>query len=248
MVLPWVAARAIFKSSVGNSRKDKLLDWLAFLRPTVGLLVVLFAFIDFRDPEDIVGDAIGKVLKTAYTSISVVGILLLFAYPLARSRSEELARRGLRRMATRIASAAGAVVLLVACVALGAVVSGTSGQGGVRGSVVFWFVLLFLWMFLFIGCAFYWAARTCLWIAYFNPLLAPLGSSAITVILTTSEIRGGDSKGVPYPLWLTVTLCGLVTALGLAWVEYRHLRKTGAKLTTGVASSHDRSPEHVGER
>ena len=94
-----------------------------------------------------------------------------------------------------------------------------------------WACLPFVWLIVHALCVDYWAARTCLWISDVHPLLGSPGAAVLTVLVTVREGVEGDSRGVPYSLWLVLNLFGLATSLILAHAEY-HQRRTHHRCET----------------
>jgi hypothetical protein len=68
-----------------------------------------------------------------------------------------------------------------------------------------------------------------------NPLLAPVGSVVLVLVVTGQETIAWDTKGVPPPLWLGLNICGLISTPVLAFYEYRHLR------SSAIGSAADRT-------
>ncbi|MFB9908759.1 hypothetical protein [Allokutzneria oryzae] len=236
MVLPWYTAKAVFKPLVGSGRRDELLDRLAFWRSVVGLLVVVFATIDWRLPENVLLDTYGKVAQTAFLSLGVAVVLWLGICAINPGRAR-IVRRTVR-VVVRIMSAGLAIFILpLVFLSVGLYAVGAHLRPEVTGSGVFWALLPFFWLLVHALCVVYWAARTCLWISDVHPLLGPLGSAVLTALVTVNETLEGDSKGVPYSLWLVLNLFGLATALILAHAEYRHIRSTGVELTADPDSA-----------
>lgn len=93
--------------------------------------------------------------------------------------------------------------------------------------------------------------RTSFWMGEIHPLLAPIGSTILMLLITGQEIGGGDTKGVPVPLWLTLNLCGAASALVLAVFEYRHVWSIGYQFRSGpdpLVMDEDQSHSHAEER
>jgi hypothetical protein len=229
-ILPWDTAKAALKPDTGDDPGAKRLDRLGFWRSVAGLGVVFLASVDYRSVRDVlIGDQGAKVATNAALGLFAVPVLvgvLFFASP-ARFRPDLLA--GVRRMLVRVAVAVvtvGVPILLLFVVVPDGDMSVPVAIAAVVGGV--WFLVYFL-------CVLYWAARTAFWIGECHPMLAPVAASLVVCVVTVNDLVGWDSNGVPLGVWLMLSGAGLVSTLVLAAAEYRHIRDTGVRLTTGPA-------------
>ncbi|MEV0056126.1 hypothetical protein AB0H34_37270 [Saccharopolyspora shandongensis] len=233
LILPWLAARFVFKPRISTLPKDRLLDRLAFWRSAAGLLVVVTASMAWREPFDVVGETFSKAFMTAW--YAALALPLSFLVMLGTTRSgyrAELLRGGLRLLG-RVALGAGAITLPIAPFVL---LDGEEVSINTGGKLlVFILVVLFIvcWYAPFWVCTIYWAARTSFWTSEIHPLLAPVASSFLVLLITGREMVKPDTESLPVPLWFTLNICGVLSTLTLAVVEYRHARANGFRFRYG---------------
>ncbi|WP_433870875.1 hypothetical protein [Saccharopolyspora sp. CA-218241] len=240
--LPWQAAKFLHKPAVGRDPRGRLLDRLTFWRAAVGLAVVVFASHEHQTVREVLGNVQDKTEQTGlYALIGLPAVfLVLLLVTRAAHRWQLLARvpRLLRRALIGFASIWSPIVWFAAFYGFATLVEGwTDTDSLLRLAVILGGIALTLfcalWSSVFLTCTLYWAARTSIWLSELHPLLAPVASVGLVLVVSGLEIHGGDTKGLPYWLWLGLNLCGLVSTLVLAFFEYRHLRSAGYRFRDG---------------
>ncbi|WP_055478142.1 hypothetical protein [Sphaerimonospora mesophila] len=249
LLFPWLTARFLFRPRVGPSRKDRTLDRLAFWRSTVGLGVILVATSQY---QDVSANLIEKALETGRLALILLPIPILVILIVTRSGRRTRILSGVLLMTRRAVLAliffylpfvlilAAAGELNIDTLANGQVEFQQDIDLNASGEAAFWLlaamalvIVLFPWYVCFWYCTIYWTARTGFWIGDVHPLLAPIGTTGLTLLISAQEIIERDTNGVPEWLWLTLNLCGVATVLVLAIFEYRHLRATGYRFRDG---------------
>ncbi|MER7081071.1 hypothetical protein [Saccharopolyspora kobensis] len=250
VVLPWFAARSLFKPKVGALRKDRMLDRLSFWRAALGLAVIALATFPYpRYWSEIPFNTYLKATKTGGYALLLLPPAFLVMLIVTRSGHRVRLMRGALRTL-------GYAVLALAAFYLPIVwflrddlsrlfVDGThefnplpsflSGRLGAAEVLFVVFLVVFLgpWYLGFWYCTIYWAARTGFWIGALHPLLTPIATTSVMLLITTKEIIKPETNDVPHPLWLALTLCGAASSLLLAVFEYQHLRSTGHRFRSG---------------
>ncbi|SFB42955.1 hypothetical protein SAMN05216266_11140 [Amycolatopsis marina] len=237
MLLPWLTAKFLFKPRVGPLRKDRILDRLAFWRSVVGMAVIMATTYRYQEAWEVPGKNLLKALQTGALALLLPPlsflVILVVTRPGRRTRLLPGARRLLGRAALALISFFLPFLLIVVG---GANVNITNPHPG--AAVVFILAIPLMiasafWFYCFWCCTIYWAARTGFWTGEIHPLLAPIGTTVLMLLISGAEIIWGGADTVPHPLWLTLNLCGIATALVLAFSEYRHLRASGYRLREG---------------
>lgn len=231
-VLPWDTAKAVFKPESEDER-SRVLDRLGFWRSVVGLAVVFFMSIDFRSARDVlVDDQGGKVATNAALGLAAVPLLVGVVFLVTPARFRPSLRAALRRLLTRIAIA---VVTVGGPLAVFFALDPGHVYDGMPAPLILLVVVAAAWFLVYFLCVLYWAARTVFWIGDFHPMLSPIAAALIVGVLAVNDLVAWDTNGLPVATWLVLTGAGVVTTLLLAWAEYRHLARTGIRLTTGSA-------------
>ncbi|MEV4564149.1 hypothetical protein AB0K12_10305 [Nonomuraea sp. NPDC049419] len=239
VLLPWLFARQVFKPKVGTGKKDRLLDRLAFWRSATGLVMIVIATSNYQHIVFVSGNLGLKVVQSGVVALLLPPLAFVVLLLVTRPGLRGTLMPGARRLLARAGLAVAVVVLpfvtwsLLAAAGDGTVTISLPDAGVGTLFLILLSPLLFLWFWCFWGCTLYWAARTGLWSAELHPLLAPVGTTAVMLLVTSLELSEGDAKGVPFWLWLTLNLCGVVSSLTLAVLEYRHLRKAGHRWREG---------------
>ncbi|RJQ71575.1 hypothetical protein D5S17_27640 [Pseudonocardiaceae bacterium YIM PH 21723] len=83
----------------------------------------------------------------------------------------------------------------------------------------------------FIG---YWIARSVLWVGEVHPMLAPIGSLLVVLTALANKFTNYQQEGMPYTVWLVITLTGVVTTAALSFAELRSLYGSGYRLRGGA--------------
>ncbi|MFF4616466.1 hypothetical protein [Nonomuraea jabiensis] len=234
MLHPWLAAKLVFKPKVGPLREDRILDRLAFWRATVGLATIVVITYKYHGILYPWANSFGKMLQTGGTALLLPPLTLLLMLIITRPGHRAGLLPGARRLLVRVALALTVICLPFLLLFLHPNLSINIDGEGV-GILVFILALpfLLLWYCCFWLCTVYWAARTGMWTGEIHPLLAPIGTTLIMLLINGLELWEGDSKGVPHWIWLTLNLCGTVTSLLLSFAEYRHLRSIGYRFRNG---------------
>ncbi|MGW0893763.1 hypothetical protein [Saccharopolyspora sp. NPDC002578] len=244
IVLPWQLARALFRPYAVD-KETRTLERVAFWRSASGLLTVSIATgLYQKSVLENLTEASEKTFWTALLALCVVPVVLPLLFFATHRRFRGRFGAGFSRLGGRLLAGLGTVVIPVA-VAVGCIVALWAGSDGEETQVITegWQYAVGLTAFLFVGwlagyalCFVYWAARTAMWTSDVHPLLAPVISAALAVTMTGIEFVGRWTTAqdpVPDELSYALNLCGLVTTLALAFVEYRHLRGTGIGWLTG---------------
>jgi hypothetical protein len=249
VLLPWMTAKFLFKPRVGPSGKDRMLDRLAFWRSMVGLGVILVATSRY---QDVMANVLRKAMDTGRLALVLLPLPILAVFIVTRSGHRTRLLPGVLRLIRRavIALAFFYLPIVLILAAAGELSIDSLANSDVQfqsdidfnasGAAAFWMlaaialaIVLFPWFWCFWYCTIYWAARTGFWLGDVHPLLAPLGTTGLMLLITGQELIGRDTNGVPDSLWLTLNLCGAATALVLAVFEYRHLRSIGYRFRDG---------------
>jgi hypothetical protein len=229
-VLPWDTAKAAFKPKPDDEQSREL-DRLGFWRSVVGLAVVFFMSVDFRSARDILVDEQGgKVAMNAALGLAAVPVLVGVLFLVSPARFRPGLRAGLRRLLTRIAVA---VVTVGVPLVFFSTLDPDQVYDGMPALVILLVVIAASWFLVYFLCVLYWAARTAFWIGEFHPMLSPVAASLIVCVFTVNDLIEWDSNGLPVNTWLIIMGAGVVSTLLLAGAEYRHLARTGIRLTTG---------------
>ncbi|MFB4292455.1 hypothetical protein ACBI99_32760 [Nonomuraea sp. ATR24] len=249
VLFPWMTAKFLYKPRVGPSPKDRMLDRLAFWRSIVGLGVILVATSHY---QDVWGNIIQKAMETGRLAVILLPLALLAIFVVTRSGLRAQLLPGVLRLIGRSVLALALfylpIVLIFAAAGNLSFASLANGEAeftsdidiNASGSAALWVLVAILaaivlvpWFFGLWYCTIYWAARTGFWMGEVHPLLAPIGTTVLMLLISGQELITRDTKGVPDWLWLTLNLCGAATALVLAVLEYRHLRSTGYRFRNG---------------
>lgn len=249
VLFPWMTAKFLFKPRVGPLRKDRMLDRLAFWRSMVGLGVILVATSRY---QDVWADIIRKAMETGRLAFVLLPLPILAIFIVTRSGHRTQLLHGLLLLMGRAVLALAFFYLPIVLVlaAAGELNLDTLANGDVSferdidvnasGEAALWLlaaialgIVLVPWFWCFWYCTIYWAARTGFWMGDVHPLLAPIGTTGVMLLISGQEIIARDTKGVPDWLWLMLNLCGAATALVLAIFEYRHLRSIGYRFRDG---------------
>ncbi|MEV4104020.1 hypothetical protein AB0J42_27540 [Nonomuraea sp. NPDC049649] len=232
LLRPWLVAKLVFKPAVGPSREERLLDRLSFWRATVGMVTIVVIASRYQGVLDPWPGVFMKMLQTGVVALLLPPLAFLVMLIITRPGHRAQLLPGALRLLARAAPALTIVSLPFLLLSLFPTPSiDLDGRLGLLAFLAAPFLLL--WYFCFWGCIVYWAARTGMWTGEIHPLLAPIGTTLIMLLLNVTELWEGDSNGLPYWIWLTLNLCGTVTSLSLSTVEYRHLRSIGYRWRTG---------------
>lgn len=230
-LLPWETAKSALKPDNGDDEQAKKLDRLGFLRSVAGLVAVFVLSVDYRPAKDILvgepGAAAASNVALALAAVPVCVAVLFVASP-ARFRPD--LRAGLWKLLRRAGIAVGTVgppVILVFALNSADVIS------RLPALAILVVVVAAIWFLVYFLCVVYWTARTVFWVGELHPMLAPLVASLILCVLTVDTLVRWDNNGLPVGVWLMTVGCGLVSTIGLAIAEYRHLRDSGIRLRTG---------------
>lgn len=245
MFLPWSTAKFLLKPGVGPQPRDRLLDRLGFWRAAAGLVLVVVASRSYLSPQAVLGNVHEKTRLTALYALA--GIPLAFLVMLVVTRSVHRRRlvagtpRLLRRVGIGIACSCVPVASVFAFVGVLVLLDGDGDQ--VKKVTGVWALLaliatpgilaMFLWCAVFSVCTVYWLARTSFWLSELHPLLAPVGSVVLAVVVSAQEIYLWKTEGVPPALWLGLNIGGVLSTLVLGFFEYRHLRASGHRFREG---------------
>lgn len=251
VLFPWLTSRFLFKPRVGPGRKDRALDRLAFWRSVAGLAVVMLVTYSYE--ENVWLDLLQKGIDTGRWALILLPLPVLAMVIVTRPSRRALLVPGVLRLIRRALIALAFFHLPYALILIAAgrfnwtsLLTGTfsvefrSEIGwDASGADAFWlligilFVIAFIpWYLCFWGCTIYWMSRTGLFVGEVHPLLAPICTTVVMLLVTGREIIEFDTE-VPGWLWLTLNICGTVTALVPAVLEYRHLRASGYRFREG---------------
>ncbi|MFB4271315.1 hypothetical protein [Nonomuraea sp. GTA35] len=249
VLFPWMTAKFLFKPRVGPSPKDRTLDRLAFWRSVVGLGVILIVTSRY---QDVWANIIRKAMETGRLALVLLPLPLLVIFFVTRSGHRKQLLPGVLLLVGRAVLALAffylPIVLMFAAAGELSFDSLANGEAqfqhdvdiNASGAEALWLlaavalvIALIPWFLCFWYCTIYWAARTGFWMADVHPLLAPIGTTGLMLLVSGQEIIAHDTNGVPDWLWLTLNLCGAATALVLAIFEFRHLRSTGYRFRNG---------------
>lgn len=247
VLLPWLTAKFLFKPRVGPLREDRILDRLVFWRSVVGIVVIMLATYRFQDAMDVSGKTFLKTLQTGALALYLLPLSFLVMLIVTRPGHRVQLLAGAVRLLGR---GALALILFLLPFLLPSEVDFTNPDPRAAVFFILTAPLVIVWFCCFWCCTIYWAARTGFWTGEMSPLLAPIGTTVLMLLLNGQEIIGGDTDTVPYPLWLTLNLCGTTTALTLAVLEYRHLRSIGYRFRNGpgpVTVDEHRAHSHTEE-
>lgn len=244
-----MTAKFLFKPRVGPSGKDRMLDRLAFWRSMVGLGVILVATSRY---QDVLANIIRKAMETGRLALVLLPLPILAIVIVTRSGHRIQLLPGvlllIRRAVLALAFFYLPIVLFLAAAGELNIESLANGDVqfqrdidfNVSGEAALWLlaaialmIVLVPWYWCFWYCTIYWAARTGFWMGDVHPLLAPIGTTGLMLLISGQELIGRDTNGVPDWLWLMLNLCGAATALVLAIFEYRHLRSIGYRFRNG---------------
>jgi hypothetical protein len=240
VLLPWLTAKFLFKPRIGPLRKDRLLDRLAFWRSVVGLIVIMIATYGYQDVLQVSNSTFWKAMETGAYALLLPPLSFLVILIVTRPGRRSQLMPGAGRLLGRTALALAFFFLPF----LGPNLFGSEANfrnPDPRAAVVFLLAMLLAiamiaWYCCFWCCTIYWAVRTGLWTGEIHPLLAPIGTAALVLVINGQELIGGDANGVPYWLWLALNLSGTATSLLLSVLEYRHLRSVGYQFRSGPES------------
>ncbi|TMR20254.1 hypothetical protein ETD86_18960 [Nonomuraea turkmeniaca] len=249
VLFPWMTAKFLFKPRVGPLRKDRMLNRLAFWRSVVGLGVILIATSRY---QDVWANIIRKAMETGRLALVLLPLPILVIFIVTRSGHRIQLLPGVLLLIGRAALALTffylPIVLIFAAAGELSIDSLANGDAqfqrdidvNASGAAALWLLaaiglafVLVPWFLCFWYCTIYWAARTGFWMGDIHPLLAPIGTTSLMLLISGQEIIARDTNGVPDWLWLMLNLCGAATALVLAIFEYRHLRSTGYRFRNG---------------
>jgi hypothetical protein len=240
LLQPWLLAKLLFKSEPGTTRKERLLDRIAFWRAAVGLATIALITSNYHGFLFPWASVFGKTLQAGAIALYLPPVAFLLLLAITRSGHRRAVVLGARRLLVRAGAALGVICLPFLVFALLPDVHVTSSWGLL---VLLALPFLLLWYVTFWVCTVYWAARTGMWTGEMHPLLAPICTTLVMLGLNVAEFAGGDSQGLPYGIWLTLNLCGTVSSLALAWAEFRHLRSIGYRFRTGPEPMTRTAPE-----
>lgn len=231
-LLPWRAARFLLKPRVGPFRQDRTLDQLAFWRSAVGLAVIILAAHPWRTAGDVLESTTEKTLVTARYAMLAVPLPFLALLIATRHGHRKELLRGVPRLLGRAALA------LIGPLGIFGMLFAFDGYDGRTPTgpdflPIAGIVLTMTWLIILSACAVYWAARTGFWLSEVHPLLAPIGTTLVMLVVTSKELVEFNTEGTPVAVWLTLNLGGAATALALSTYEYRHLRSIGHRFRTG---------------
>lgn len=234
VLLPWLVARFLYKPRVGPTREDRILDRLAFWRSMVGIVVVAIVAAMYQ-PEAAAAVPVMtllKALQSGAVALSLLPLSFLVMLVLTRPGRRRLLLRGGVRLLGRV------MLALLPFLVLHLLPSELIYTNPDIISVFLILMLLALplviiWFITFLCCTIYWAARTGFWTSEVNPLLAPIVTAALVVLLNGREMINGTANVVPPLLGLTLTIFGTATSVVLAALEYRHLRSIGYRFRNG---------------
>jgi hypothetical protein len=91
------------------------------------------------------------------------------------------------------------------------------------------------WWMLYFPFAIYWTARTVMWVGAVHPMLAPIGAVLLVALTFSGKVADYHSDGVPFTVWTSMAVTGLVTTFAVAAIEVRHLRRSGIGLRSGAS-------------
>jgi hypothetical protein len=230
-LLPWETAKSALKPDNGDDEQAKKLDRLGFLRSVAGLVAVFVLSVDYRPAKDIlVGEPGGAVASNAALALAAVPVCVAVLFVASPARFRPDLRVGLWKLLRR---AGIAVVTVGPPVVLVFVLDPDDVMSRLPALAILVVVAAAIWFLAYFLCVIYWAARTVFWVGELHPMLAPLMASLIVCVLTVDTLVQWDSGGLPAGVWLMTVGCGLVSTVGLAIAEYRHLRDRGIRLRTG---------------
>lgn len=232
VLLPWRAARSLLKPQVGPFREDRALDRLAFWRSTIGLAVIILAAHPWRTAGDVLESTTDKTLTTAATAMLALPLSFLALLIATRHGHRKELLRGVPRLLGRAALA------LIGPLGFFGMIFAFDGYDGRTPTgpdflPIAGLVLTMTWLIILSACAVYWAARTGFWLSEVHPLLAPIGTTLVMLVITCAELVEFNTEGTPVAVWLTLNLVGAATALALSTYEYRHLHSIGHRFRTG---------------
>lgn len=232
---PWLAAKLMFKPKVRPTREDRILDRLAFWRATVGLATIVVISYPYQGLLVTSVSSFSKMWDTVALALLLPPLSLLLMLVITPSRYRAQLLPGVRRLLVHAGSALAVICLSFFLLFLLGIGIDTTSDAEGAGILVLVLALPFvlLWYCCFWGCVVYWAARTGMWTGEIHPLLAPIGSTLIMLLLNVRELIASDSNGLPYGIWLTLNLCGTATSLGLSFAEFRRLRALGYRFRSG---------------
>ena len=232
LLLPWLAAKRAFKPSVGPSPRERRLDRLAFWRAMLGLITVVIATHGHRQFLAVLAEVTMKTYDTLQYALALPPPAFLAVFLLTRRDRRRTLWPRVRRYLIR--GVPGLLVLLMPFLLSLLYLWLNDGDGTIPGSAVgLREILIFIWAACFYGCTLYWATRTGLWISAMHPLLAPVGSTLVMLVVSGQELIGLETDGVPSWLWLTLNLGGVASSLTLAVMEYRLLHRMGYRWREG---------------
>jgi len=159
-------------------------------------------------------------------------ILMLVCGPLGCAYLMDLADRrrlGARRGRFLLYVMTGTVVALVALSTVGI----KEGDRVANLAVVLVAGPAALWWLLYLVFLCYWMARTVMWAGAVHPMLAPIGVMLIVVAAFANKVTYYRADDVPFTVWLTMSLCGLVATCALGVAEIRALSRRGVSLRNG---------------
>ncbi|MBQ0924100.1 hypothetical protein [Saccharopolyspora endophytica] len=231
-LLPWRAARFLLKPRVGPFRQDRTLDQLAFWRSAIGLAVIILAAHPWRTAGAVLESTTEKTLVTAGYAMLAVPLPFLALLIATRHGHRTELLRGVPRLLGRAALA------LIGPLGFFGMLFAFDGYDGRTPTgpdflSIAGIVLTMTWLIILSACAVYWAARTGFWLSEVHPLLAPIGTTLVMLVVTSKELVEFNTEGTPVAVWLTLNLGGAATALALSTYEYRHLRSIGHRFRTG---------------
>lgn len=232
LLVPWLAAKRAFKPPVGSTPEERRLDRLAFWRTMLGLITVVIATHHYRNVLEVLASATAKTYDTLQYALALPPLAFLAVFLLTRRDRRRTLWPRVRRYLVR--GVPGLLVLLMPFLLSQLYLWLNDGDGTIPGSAVgLREILIFIWAACFYGCTLYWATRTGLWISDMHPLLAPVGSTLVMLLVSGQELISLERNGVPSWLWLTLNISGVVSSLTLAVMEYRLLRTMGYRWREG---------------
>ncbi|MEU0570699.1 hypothetical protein ABZ297_35635 [Nonomuraea sp. NPDC005983] len=247
VLLPWLTAKLVFKPRIGPLRTDRILDRLAFWRSVVGTVAIMVSTYDYQHVLYVSSSIFLKAVQTGAYALLLPPLSFLVMLVVTRPGRRAQLMPGARRLLGRGAPALTFFFLPFFLLNLGSgqQIDITIPDPGVAIFFIPAIPLMIAWFCCFWCCTIYWAARTGLWTGEIHPLLAPIGTTLLMLLINGQEIIEGDTKGVPYWLWLTLNLCGTATSLVLSVLEYRHLRSIGYQFRSGPEPVTSSEPEPV---
>ncbi|MEU4768978.1 hypothetical protein AB0H12_37595 [Actinosynnema sp. NPDC023794] len=234
---PWGAAARLFR--VPPPADSPALGRVSSWRSVLGLLTLIVLGRGDRGVVDTLNeDGWGKTVENVIIALAIVPVAVLLLY----LRTHREPRAGLRlrpvigKIALLLLTTFGAMAPIVLVVTNDLFDTLKPTDFGTAVLALFGGLLAIayaLWVAVYVGCAAWWAVRGSCFIGEFHPLLGPAVTTAVVVTATAVELVEADTNGVSDPVWLTLTLGGLVTTLVLAAVEYSMLRARRIGWRTG---------------